>query len=364
MDNGEFGSDETMLDSYTVTIALDTDDHKVYVHDPHLISGIADCEEPPRPESICPQLADRITIFDLTQHAFNLLSLFLNADAIGSMKNWEYLASQFGLSHLEISNMRKNSDPTERILERFAALPMNRLIEYLCEMERVDLLISLKPHLDGLSAGIDALDSTEHSFNDSGVLEAGPSTRMRRPKNGPGRSRPLTAPLSTPGQRNASIPDDKFIVVTHYEVSKRSKKLFKYFFDNLQHYGREQQVSILDINECIDESNIYQIEQFFTPAKYIILFATRDFADNVNGPNAETATNALLRATIHFTLLMNNEYSQNRYTNRRFRVVLPSQEPTNCLPLGWATNTLVYKFPENFNELCTKIFETTDKSNG
>uniref|UniRef100_A0A914D4I1 Death domain-containing protein n=1 Tax=Acrobeloides nanus TaxID=290746 RepID=A0A914D4I1_9BILA len=345
-----------MLDSLTVTIALD---EKICAHETHSTHGIEDCEEPPNPETFCQKLDEKIQISRLTPNVFKILSLFLNADAIGTLKNWEHLAAQFGLSHHEIRNLRRTEDPTEAILSRFSNLSINRLLEFLCEMERLDLLLSLHPYLEGLTAGFNALQSSEEDWGDSGMYqEAGPSTHRRIPAH------PLVSTSSIyepPTRSKISLPNTKFVIVTHYEISKEAKKLFKFFMKNLRHHStksndQSQPCTVLDLNECIDESNIRQIENFFTPAKHILLFATQDYSENVASSNHAISTDAALLTARHFHSLMNDEYFQSGYTNRRFRVVIPSDKEKSCLPLGWATNTLVYKFPENFSELCTKLF--------
>ena len=52
----------------------------------------------------------------------------------------------------------------------------------------------------------------------------------------------------------------------------------------------------------------------------------------------------------------------NRGENRRFRLVLMRGTLAEHVPRGWPSNTLHYRFPEDFADLCQRLFEKTERN--
>lgn len=353
-------SDEATLQTVTVTIALDAEEKEKPSpqFDEHL-QCLLECEEPPNPQTMVPMLDDKIKISNLNAQVRKILEMLLNTETIGSLKNWEYLASQLGLSMDEIWELRRVEikNPTETILQKFKSNPVNQLMQIICEMERIDVLISLRPYLNGLSASAAAL-SMDGDI-DSGVFqEPGPSTVPVPPPR-------MYRPQRTQNFLETAIAENgRIILITHYETNKDLKKLFKLFKHNIKHHAPTSFV-IYDINECIDEANLQRIDNFFHSAEQIVVFASQEYTENIATiiSATESLANASLLSARRLHQFMNDEYFRNNSTNQRFRVVLPGNEQKEkSLPIGWASNTLVYKFPENFKDLCKKLFETNMNS--
>jgi hypothetical protein len=114
---------------------------------------------------------------------------------------------------------------------------------------------------------------------------------------------------------------------------------------------------LFDINNCIDESNTQvSLNEHFSRAKQILLIASKSYYEEVCSSRSPIGFDRLgIKRQLHS--LMDQEFVRNGMQNERFRVVLLSNLDRKYLPLGWASTTIVYTFPENHGELAKRLFE-------
>uniref|UniRef100_A0A914Z6V6 Uncharacterized protein n=1 Tax=Panagrolaimus superbus TaxID=310955 RepID=A0A914Z6V6_9BILA len=364
-------SEDDDLTTLTVTIALDDDDgdygHKL--HDKLLPSTTCSSalekyyiiRSPISAKHACPLPSESFLISDLPSNAQRLLCNRLNSPAIGSMKNWLYLAALIGLKDDEISSIRQTSDPMMEVFKHVQDVSLIRLIRVIGDIGRIDVLISLRPLLHGLSA--------VKSKTKVVVKNNVPNRNAFLPAmNDRFDSGALTDSIKI---SNFQFPSKKFIIITHHETEKLNKKNLKFLLASLQSIAEKcnNNFEILDIAKCIDETNISQTARnLFKYASQIVLFiSSTDYISNIsNSINPTSVINnsdksAIITVKKLFHCWMDEEYNSNGCRNLRFRIILSNTvvNGNEVLPLGWPRTTLQYTFPntEQFKEICKRLFE-------
>uniref|UniRef100_A0AC35GE37 Uncharacterized protein n=1 Tax=Panagrolaimus sp. PS1159 TaxID=55785 RepID=A0AC35GE37_9BILA len=350
-------SEDDDLTTLTVTISLDDDDgdHRHGLQENLLPASTSVLEKyyiiksPIKPEHACPLPSDKFLIPDLPSNAQKLLCSRLNAPAIGSMKNWHYLAALIGIKDDDITMIRQSKDPMMEVIKLASTVSLSRLVTVIGDIGRIDVLISLKPFLHGLSV-----------------------SRRVVARNAPIRHAPVmdegfdSAAATTATISNFQFPAKKFIIVTYHETEKSNKKYVKLLLHNLQNVVDKCNfdIIVLDITKCIDETNISQTARnLFKHATQIVLFiSSKDYITNISNSSINSPNNiesGSIRVKKLFHCWMDEEYHANACRNFRFRIVMNSTIKNNndVLPSGWPQTTLHYTFPQQFEELCKRLFE-------
>jgi hypothetical protein len=213
----------------------------------------------------------------------------------------------------------------------------------LCDMNRVDVLIALHSHLNKLA------ESSEGTFTNS-VEDDGFATTSRIEVS----MAPVAA--NTNEQRLPTMP---FILVTHYEQQKDIRRQFKYLLTNLR-ANAPKSTEIVDVDKCFDDRDLHgSLYPFFSGATQILLVLSEDYIRFV-APASSAPSDTKMNVKRHLHGLMDAEYMQNQSKNLRFRAVVLAGVERRLLPPGWPSNTVLYDFPDNFNELCERLFQTTN----
>lgn len=373
------GDDDFDL-TQTVTVCLDDD---LKDGEAAQLNGAFDDIQTPSTSDYVLLVNPQIRISQIPQPISKVLQLRLNPPAVGSMRNWEYIAALMGwhiksiecykffvgMSLDEISILRHQPNPMGQLLDNFADTYFNQLLDSIANVNRIDVLVSLRPHLKHISANL-----VERR------RQVGLATMMQNHS------------LRTPAQPTPlqQLPS-RFILVTHYEPpappnqdqqpdpnqmatlettdsglsvsnpSRRRKvtpeqKQFKYLFKNMQTWSEKHNLPVYDIDKCLDESNTMQsLEMFFNQATHILLVATKAYQEvvcNSKEPSLDSTVD-LKRQLAEF---MQMEYMKNGRLNERFRVVVLDAADKKYLPMGWPSATIVYTFPENHTDLANRLF--------
>uniref|UniRef100_A0A915A565 SEFIR domain-containing protein n=1 Tax=Parascaris univalens TaxID=6257 RepID=A0A915A565_PARUN len=341
-------NEDDRLCSLTIEIELDNDDQYGLTQLSHMVgdpspSGSFEtfCDPPPTASEARPHVGNEVCVRHLPRLAFRQFELFMNPPSYGSMHNWEYLASNLGLSSYEIMCLRTSDSPTRLMLQRFLNCPLNRILDAICELNRIDVLLVLQPYVNGMEASAHALSD---AASDSGAFfdEPGPSAPM--------------APSSHRIAKNSHIQaatgirlSNRFILVTHHEeaTSAGLKKNFK-------KHGEQSTISVFDIEECTNESDLLGgLHTMFENAVHIVCVFSEDYKRMLHSDNDSQCV--VMKKYLHN--LMNTEYVREVGVNRRFRAVLLQGTERDVLPTGWPQNTLVYEFPSHHVHLFKKLFE-------
>ncbi|CAD5214819.1 unnamed protein product [Bursaphelenchus xylophilus] len=290
---------------------------------------------------------------NLPIQAASVMELRLNPPAIGSMRNWEYLAMLLGMSMEEIVGLRRVESPVAKLLQNFADFSLRSLIAALKDTNRVDVLISLQPFINSIGN-----DSLAIGGGDSGLFDNATTTTDSADY---GLAGPSSQPVSIPRpQRPFQIPD-RFVLVTHHEPqdkSPQSKEIRKYFrslFASLKASGEKEGTQILDVEECLDAQNLYPtMRRIYSQAQLIILYVSPLYFHEIHNQQQISPPNQKIQLKRYVEDLIGTESVEQG--NGRFMVILKSPEDTEYRPLGWARNTLYYVFPNNWKDISNKCF--------
>lgn len=266
--------------------------------------------------------------------------------------------------------IRKQNNPVEQVLHIFSQTPFNALLLQIADVNRIDVLISLRPHLRNIKESLvkmppqaNKLPSLNHislpsTSNQNIQLKPLPKKfllithheppRVRR-RNDQQMDRTMDSAIdvSTDDSVQQQLPDNN---------DETANKRFKYFWKNLKTWGKTAGIDVLDIDNCIDESNILaSIEQHFNEARQIVLVASEAYRKDICGKDMTTNPKVDIKRKLH--QLMNNEYSNHGNVNFRFRVIVLCVQDKVNLPLGWASSTITYTFPENHIDIVKRLFE-------
>lgn len=216
---------------------------------------------------------------------------------------------------------------------------MNRFLKILASSNRIDLLIVIQKPLLELKQFI-------------------PQQNARNIENFMPQMTDTIDSGIFPNFKEIINDSQQFILILHHELRQSSdlRKSFKWLIHNLK-AKCPSNFTILDINNCYDEQNLHGIiQKIFEKANQILLVASVDYKHDVLENNSLESSNYKVKLKYFVHELMNNEYIHNGMRNQRFRIVVPNGTNPTAIPLGWATNTIQYAFPQAFEELCKKLF--------
>ena len=327
---------EDEFETLTVTIAIDEDSAKPLAAPVHgNFRDLFVLSNPPKPLDACPLPPETILVRQLPRTVYDLLAQRLNPPAIGSMRNWEHLGANMEITGFDPYLLRSSENPTEKLLNSIANFSVKKLIAAIGEIERIDVLLNIAPYIEGLESGLQALGN---SITDSAIYNS------------------ISLNYSE-SKSTFEFPKNDFILVTFYiPAENEEKKLFKFFFKNLEKTGKEYGITVLPINKCIDETNIQlTLQQLFYKAKHIVLYYTQDYNDRIWGQSADSSDNSSITIRKSLNELMNTEFFSTGSRNNRFRYIYP-ESFTGRKPNGWPSLTLSYKFPESYKDLCQRLF--------
>ncbi|VDM41751.1 unnamed protein product [Toxocara canis] len=307
-------------------------------------------DAPPTAAEVRPHVGSEVYVRHLPQLAFRQFELYMNPPSYGSMRNWEYLASSLGLSNNEImaripylsfylqqlSCLRTSDSPTRAVLQRFLNCPLNRILDVICELNRIDVLVALKPYVNGMNASADALsDVTSDSAVawDDGNLVSVPGAFFDEP----GPSVPVVASTAhragTSENRHIQRAAEQslggkckvfcgyVILVTHHEeeASADLRKNFKWLMKNLRKHGEQSEVSVFNIEECANERDMLGgLHSIFENAMHIVCVFSEDYAQMLRSDSDSQCV--AMKKYLHN--LMNAEYVRKLGVNQRFRAVI------------------------------------------
>ncbi|KAI6172419.1 hypothetical protein M3Y98_00971300 [Aphelenchoides besseyi] len=339
--------DDDAANTISLTICLDEDDTK---YDQVSNSGVSffDMIDEPTTSGLCMNVDANILIADLPGPVLQVLQQRLNSPAVGTMRNWEYVAMCLGSSLDEIATLRSSPYATQSILRAYRNHSFNSLLLAIKDARRLDVLIALKPHLQNIRP----LNKNERAVHLSNTRPLSPNMFDTNAINHTSTFDSTIDQLNIRSSRSQPIlPPKRFILLTHHEVpgDKLKRKSYKTLFANLKKWGESSATDVVDINDCLDESDMHGVlKAHFHQARQIVLVASEAY-EEVCHSKAETSDGRLrLKRFLH--QFMEQEYLKEG-RNLRFRVILLCSSDHKYIPLGWASNTLFYLFPEQRNEI-------------
>ncbi|KAI1705412.1 hypothetical protein Ddc_15737 [Ditylenchus destructor] len=307
------------------------------------------------PREVCPEIRPELMIGHLTAQLAKVIELRLNPPALGTLKNWEFLCAHLGSSLDEINNMRRSDNPTGQLLKVYKNVPLSRLLEIFCDMNRVDVLISIHDGVKVLNDS-DAGKGSKCDFGydlDSLYSYSSTSSSNHATK----RERRL---LKIEKLRK-ELDGFKVILVLHHEENADLVGLCRMllFNLNLQIEEKFKLYKILDVDKCVDEENLISTAQeIYDKSDQILVVLSEDYSRCVVHPGSMTeAVSARLQVKRLLHAQTNIEYARNGMKNERFRIVRLKGTPDSLRPNGWASNTLCYLFPEMYQDLCESLFD-------
>ncbi|VDN51465.1 unnamed protein product [Dracunculus medinensis] len=335
-------------EAISLTLEIELDDHRIIQHSALNAYVSLPLEEfydrPTDIYEIKPVIASGYRICNLCAVAVHQMEMYLNVPSYGSLLNWENLAAKLGLSILQILSLRKCVSPMLKLLELHSNLPLNIIIDAICELNRVDLLISLIPYLpkNNLTSDQISLDSgiCNNSNNNNSFLQ---------------NERFHSDHLFT-SRRSKQLVDIlvKSILVMHHEneLNINLKKNFNWFMKNLKKQASGKGTFIFDVNDYLcGEGSMVDLIEIFKQATHIISVLSEDYSKILNSDGDQQ--NAVKK---YINNLMNTEYIQDGSINKRFRAVMLQGTDRAVLPIGWSRNTVIYEFPANHAQLFKKLF--------
>lgn len=357
---GEFWRPEDEGDSMTVTIALDSPDQQ---QGPSHQNGLqlgdvdeevdADFMAIPPPPSHSELLASwyrypALCVRELSSALLYILELRLNPPACGSMRNWEFLAAHLGLSLDEIVGLRRNENPTRILLRKFGQESLLRFFELVAQAGRVDVLLSVLPFAAQLGQAAEAgiAPPAESPLFDSLISSSNSFASVPR-------LRPSRSP-----------PRQPFLLVLHHELpqNKNMRRFHRMLLKNLDRYAQDESIKVLDVDQCFDEENLFDsVQRHFERAWQVLLALSADYHESIASELADTAAlDQKTQLKRHLHTMTFQEVLFNRGENRRFRVLLMEGTRPEHIPRGWPSNTLHYRFPNDFSALCERLFDRTE----
>ncbi|CAK5084017.1 unnamed protein product [Meloidogyne enterolobii] len=287
-------------------------------------------------------LFSSILIKDISFELKNILEIRLSTSSCGSMRNWEFLAACMGLSIDEIVGMRKNENPINILLQKFSDEYFLKLLELIGQSGRVDVLLALEPFIGKIS--------NERKLNKN-------ITQKQQQINPPINLRDsslLTFSSDIQGHNSSSILQGPFIFILHHENknNKDLRRLHKMFIKNLERCATERGKKVLDVDNCFSGEDLFgSIQKYFENASQILLALSSDYSEIICTDNEqiqELDQKIQLKRSLH---------QMTFQENKRFRVLLMRGTGPEHIPRGWPSNTLHYRFPEDFSELCTRLLD-------
>ncbi|RCN29234.1 hypothetical protein ANCCAN_25015 [Ancylostoma caninum] len=293
---------------------------------------------PLRLEDVRVRCPDSLRIRDLSDEALTLLSSHLSMPSYGSLKNWDSVGIQLGISDHEIMSFRHDPRPMEAVLKKCRDRPAKDLIKALQLCKRIDLLYSLRKFQR--QGNLEKPIEHEENFTEIVGLHSA-STSVAS-----------TFRDSTDSSRG------KYILLVHYEDCQEETRNFKWLRKNLRQYASQRGFGIVDIAELDIDANLTStVEDAFIKAHQIVVTFTPSHIEAVK------SRSAACRSIVYAHDLMNQEFFTLNSINKRFRAVIFNDTQPSDLPVGWPRSTLVYHFPTNMSALCTKIFKQSDLDN-
>uniref|UniRef100_A0A915M4Z1 Uncharacterized protein n=1 Tax=Meloidogyne javanica TaxID=6303 RepID=A0A915M4Z1_MELJA len=121
----------------------------------------------------------------------------------------------------------------------------------------------------------------------------------------------------------------------------------------------ERGKKVLDVDNCFSGEDLFgSIQKYFENASQILLALSSDYSEIICSDNEqiqELDQKIQLKRSLHQMTFQ--EVLYNRGENKRFRVLLMRGTGPEHIPRGWPSNTLHYRFPEDFSELCTRLLD-------
>ncbi|KAL7072933.1 hypothetical protein ACQ4LE_007784 [Meloidogyne hapla] len=347
---------EDFGESLTVTIALDLPESENNIKNKIIKTSIDDIESnefsnflsiplPISPLELISNFQQQNSLFssilikDISQDLTNILELRLGSPSCGSMRNWEFLAACLGLSIDEIVGLRRNENPVNILLQKFANEHFLKLLEIIGQSGRVDVLLSLQPFIGKILKERKLLNKQQNQTNDSALLT-----------------------FSSDFQRqSSSFLQEPFIFILHHENknNKDLRRLNKMFTKNMERCALEKGKKVLDVDNCFSGEDLFgSLQKYFERASQILLALSSDYSEIICSDNEQTQElDQKIQLKRYLHQMTFQEVLYNRGENRRFRILLMRGTGPEHIPRGWPSNTLHYRFPEDFSELCTRLLD-------
>ncbi|KIH62726.1 hypothetical protein ANCDUO_06987 [Ancylostoma duodenale] len=319
---------------------------------------------PLRLEDVRVRCPDSLRIRDLSDEALTLLSSHLNMPSYGTLKNWDSVGIQLGISDHEIMSFRHDPRPMEAVLKKCRDRPAKDLIKALQLCKRIDILYSLrkfqrqgnleKPIEREFELEIDVVCvRLMHMHTKRTLQKLLDYTRLQHQL-----LLHFVIVLIQAVENVSESWQGADILLVHYEDCQDETKNFKWLRKNLRQYASQRGFGIVDIAELDVDANLMStVEDAFIKAHQIVVTFTPSHIEAVK------SRSAACRSVVYTHDLMNQEFFTLNSINKRFRAVIFNDTQPSDLPVGWPRSTLVYHFPTNMSALCTKIFIQTDIDN-
>ncbi|KAL3099968.1 hypothetical protein niasHS_001894 [Heterodera schachtii] len=314
-----------------------------------------------------------------------LLEQRLNPPGCGSMRNWEFVAAHLGLDIDQIVQMRRRTkNPMGALMRRFGEEPLLKILELIGEAERIDVLISIR-QFAAKPMGADechrrpeapqsladpALINNSSSYDSASISHNSPSTSSTALV----RSLINNASDGPQAQQQNHQKQQRFILILHHENQRNRelRKFHKMLIKNLEIYAQEEGIKIVDVDQCMSDQDLLgSVSRHFDRADQVVMELSPDYAELISAADhispsdqpddQQPQIDQRVRMKLYLHQMTYNEVLFNANQNRRFRVVLMQGCRPEHIPRGWPGNTLHYRFPQDFESLCQRLFEPQQK---
>ncbi|MFH4973853.1 hypothetical protein AB6A40_000562 [Gnathostoma spinigerum] len=303
-------------------------------------------DPPPSASDVRPVVPDSMLIRHLPPFAIHQLEVYLNLPSCGTMYSCDYVGTKMGLAINEIMCNKSKSNPARSMLEMLASCKVTRLLDVLCELNRLDILITLRTCLNETPS--EKLSDSTKSIIDSGAFsEDGNSSFSSADLNDLAL---FTSRASEKWQRPV-------ILLTHHEddSSGRPVKFFKWFLKNLRNQASAAGMEVVNASDLVEADNsVNTVTSFFKNSRNIVCVFSESYMRILYQTKTTKSVAGKLKTYLH--KLMDSECAHNNGVNHRFRGIVFEGDNRNIVPPGWPSTTIVYEFPSQFAELCRTLF--------
>ncbi|KAL3113806.1 hypothetical protein niasHT_011585 [Heterodera trifolii] len=310
-----------------------------------------------------------------------LLEQRLNPPGCGSMRNWEFVAAHLGLDIDQIVQMRRRTkNPMGALMRRFGEEPLLKILELIGEAERIDVLISVRQFAEKPMGADECHRRLEapHSLTDSALINNSDSCDSASINHNNSPSTSSTALVRSLINNASAGPhaqqQQRFILILHHENQRNRelRKFHKMLIKNLEIYAQEEGIKIVDVDQCMSDQDLLgSVSRHFDRAAQVVMELSPDYAELISAADhispsdqpddQQPQIDQRVRMKLYLHQMTYNEVLFNANQNRRFRVVLMQGCRPEHIPRGWPGNTLHYRFPQDFEALCQRLFEQQQK---
>ncbi|CAJ0938240.1 unnamed protein product, partial [Mesorhabditis belari] len=273
------------------------------------------------------RIGEDVLVRDLPDDMRKELCTHLNINPFGtSMRNWETVAAKMGASSDEILGLKSSTNPTGELLSQKKSEKVNVLLEAIAKSGRVDTLVSMRKF---------AMRRIQKQAKVAPIIGNNFSTAS-------------TVPCTSKYDDYTTVA-----LLIHYETSKDERKAFKKFKLNFN-LQLPPEIFVEDLLEIDASENFYaQLLEAFQKASHVIVCLTHSYCQLISSIDSPKDDSQKAVKNVHN--LMDTEFGNNNCKNKRFRPLIMEESISRNLPLGWASSTTLYRWPNDFHKLIDRV---------